>query len=102
MAVRKRTLLFSPGGMALRAIELAVIFVMLHLLGIRRYTSVLCGTFGAGYGGAFAGMLYVLFYLASVVLAPILIIAAAIWGAYNRVTGKKEPKHPHTQVLKGE
>ena len=68
---RLRVPLFSARGFALRAVELLVLFLLLHLLGIRRYTGFLCGTFAGGYGGAFAGVFYVLLYLTSVVLAPL-------------------------------
>ncbi len=85
---------FSPKGFLLRAAGLAVMFLIVHALGWRAYTSVLCGTSPTGrapdanvtlFGVAYAGL-----YLACVTLVPVLVLAAAIFLLLLRWTGRKE------------
>ncbi len=63
-------------------LTLAVLFLPAHLAGWREHTSFLSGTTGdTGMDfqtSAFLGALYILLYLACVVLAPILVLAAGI------------------------
>jgi hypothetical protein len=78
---------WSPRGLLLRAVILAAAFGVCHLAGLRRYACVLSGTSPTGRPGdlvaAGYGCAYVVLYFASVLVAPILIAAAAIWSAAN-------------------
>ena len=73
----------SPGGFVLWAASLAVLFAVLHLLGFREYASVLSGTVPLGafnlIVNRFFAVVYVLLYLGAVILAPILLIGAAVF-----------------------
>lgn len=73
---------FTARGFLLRAGELAAVFGLLHFLGFRRYTSILCGTTGEGSLEAACvpvlGLLYVLFYLAFAFVVPALLLAALL------------------------
>jgi hypothetical protein len=76
---------FTPAGLTIRAVELAIPFVVAHLLGLRRFTSVLCGTMETGEPArmlcALAGLVYVLLYLGATVISPTLAIGAGLlWG----------------------
>ena len=75
----------SPGSFILCAITFAAVYVVLHLAGLRSHTSVLCGTFAAKRGeqvlDSFFATIYILFYMATVIVAPILVIAAGIFQA---------------------
>ena len=65
-----------------RAAAISVIFLLAHLAGFREYTGILNGTIGSltlGWNlSAFLAVIYILFYLAFVVLVPVLVLAAAI------------------------
>lgn len=76
----------SAKDLAQRAVAISVIFLLLHLAGLRELTSVLNGTVGSVVlGWKLSGVLaaiYIIFYLASVVLVPIMLLAAfflTIW-----------------------
>ncbi|MGD1083357.1 MAG: hypothetical protein ABSA47_01245 [Verrucomicrobiota bacterium] len=79
---------FSPRGFVLRAIFIAAAFAVAHLAGLRDYTSVLAGTVGpasAGLGiSIFLGAAYLFLYMAFVILAPVLLLAAAILALCQR------------------
>jgi len=75
--------LFSPKGFVLRAMGVAVIYLVLHVLGWRASMSIVCGTsptgdmadtFALSKGCAY-GMFYFLFHMA----VPVLFIAAGIF-----------------------
>jgi len=78
----------SPGSFILCALAFTVVFVVLHLAGLRVYTSILSGTLPAGWGAqvwnGFLAMLYVLFYMMTVIVTPILVIAAVIFHVINK------------------
>jgi hypothetical protein len=85
---------FSPKGFLLRAAGLTVMFLIVHALGWRAYTSVLCGTSPTGrapdanvslFGVAYAGL-----YLAGVTLVPVLVLAAVIFLLLLRRTAGKD------------
>jgi hypothetical protein len=88
-----RAELFSPAGFVQRALVISVIFLLVHLAGLREYTSILNGTVGpdsAGWAGsAFLGMTYILVYLAFVILAPMLILAAGMLAVWQRLAERK-------------
>jgi hypothetical protein len=73
---------FSPRGFLLRAGFIGVAFLIVQLGGLREYTSVLNGTVGPSAAGrqlsTFLGLAYLLVYMAFVILAPVLVLAAGI------------------------
>jgi hypothetical protein len=80
--------IFSPRGFLLRAGVIGAAFLALHLAGLRDYASVLNGTVGPASTGwktsAFLGVAYLVVYMALVILAPILILAAGILSLWHR------------------
>jgi hypothetical protein len=79
---------FSAKYFLVRAFAIVVLFLVVHLAGLREYTTFLSGTAAnaeAGYQvSAFFGMIYIALYLGSVVAAPVLIIAAGLLTIWNR------------------
>lgn len=69
------------------ALVVALLFLFVHLLGFRRYVGVLSGTATVTGFGHYAGGLYIILYVAAVVLVPILATAGVIkeiWGRRHR------------------
>jgi hypothetical protein len=95
-AIRRlwRAELFSPAGFVQRALVISALFLLVHLAGLREYTSILNGTVGpdsAGWAGsAFLGMTYIILYLAFVILAPMLILAAGLLAVWQRLIRRKD------------
>ncbi len=87
--------LFTPRGMLLRAAVLVIVFGICHVAGLRQYTTALSGSSPGGtqpgaleavLGGAYAAA-----YLALVIVAPILAIAAGLlWAVYRLMGGRHE------------
>ena len=76
-------------GLLSRAVFMSGVFLLLHLLGVRAYTSVLCGTTAATGGPAvflsMLGLLYVFAYIGCVVIAPIFAVSAALQWLWSKV-----------------
>ena len=94
LAALWRAELFSPKDLLRRAVVVAVIFLGVHIAGLRDYTCILNGTAASvelGRGmSAFLGLAYVFAYLAFVLLVPILLLAAAILTGWHRLSrGRK-------------
>jgi len=74
--------LLTPSGLVARAALGVVAFIVLHAIGFRAYTTLLSGTSPTGEQVAYVDMVkmvaYVLSYLFSTVVAPILLIAAGL------------------------
>lgn len=74
---------FSPGSFVLCAVTFACVYLLLHLLGWRQSTGVFCGTLPTGRDAqvtqCFQAVMYVMFHMATVVVSPILVIAAAVF-----------------------
>jgi hypothetical protein len=91
-----RAELFSPAGFLQRALVISTGFLLVHLAGLREYTSVLNGTTGpesAGWASsAFFGVTYIIIYLAFVILAPVLVLAAGILAVWQRHVESNESK----------
>ena len=89
-----RAELFSPKDFLRRAVVVAVIFLAVHLAGLRDYTCILNGTVASSELGrgmsAFLGLAYVFAYLAFVVLVPILLLAAAMLAGWKRLARGRE------------
>ncbi len=87
--------LFSPRGFLLRALVLAVAYALCELAGLREYTTFLSGTAAGGRWEASVvwGMTYIFVYLGFVLLAPILVIAAALLHVWQRFA-RRRPAPP--------
>lgn len=100
-----RAELFTPAGLVQRALVISAGFLLVHLAGLREYTSVLNGTVGpesSGWGrSAFFGVAYVIIYLGFVILAPMLVLAAGMlavgrwWKRRNYQDGEASGKMDH-------
>ncbi len=78
----------SPGYFLEWAGFLTILFIIVNLAGMRQYTSVMNGTIGSTtlswQTAAFLGAAYVFVYLAFVLGAPILVLAALILKLWRR------------------
>lgn len=94
-AIFQRADFLSPKDLLQRACAICLIFLLLHLAGLREYTSILNGTIGSLALGwklsAFLAVLYIVAWLAFVVLVPVMILAALILLAWQRCW-KQNPK----------
>ena len=78
----QRAEFLSAKDLLQRAIAISGLFLTVHLAGFREFTGVLNGTIGSltlGWNlSAFLAVIYIVFYLAFVVLVPVLVLAAGI------------------------
>jgi len=69
-------------GLLIRGIVFPGLFAVIHLLKWREYTTILCGMVpisdSTAWLAAYGGVAYVLCYLLAALVAPILMIAAAV------------------------
>lgn len=90
----------SPGSFLLCAITFTIVYAVLHLIGLRKYTSVLCGTFAAERSeqvlDSFFAVIYILFHMATVIVAPILVIAAGVFQALIKFRSRRQGPSPET------
>lgn len=85
--------LFSPRGFAIVAVTIIILFAIMHICGLREYTSILSSTSPSGNaddGIAFmlAG-LYLFLYFSFVLFVPILIIALPFFIAFQLLFAKR-------------
>ena len=84
----------SPKDLLQRAGAISVLFLVAHLAGFREFTSVLNGTIGSMAAGwklsGFLALIYILLYLAFVIMVPVLVLAAMILTVWRRWVRKKE------------
>lgn len=89
---------FSPRDFVRHAILIVVAFALIHAVGLREYTSVLNGTTGSvemdPTYAALLGIVYVFFYLAAILLAPILLIASGFIAAWQRIRTRRQSPRP--------
>jgi hypothetical protein len=82
-----------------RAAGVSGLFLLAHLAGLRVFTSVLNGTVGStavdAKLGAFLAAVYILLYLAFVILVPVSILAAILLMVWQRCV-RKEENNPTT------
>ena len=103
LAALQRAEFLSPKDLLQRAGAITVIFLLLHLAGLREFTSVLNGTVGSLALGwklsGFLAVIYIVSYLAFVVLAPVLILAAMFLMAWQRgwKKGPEKSDEPNTK-----
>jgi hypothetical protein len=84
----------SPIDLTRRALILALIYGVLHLVGLRDFVSILNGTVGSvrlGWGiSVFLGLLYVVAWLSFVLLVPTLLLAGMFLYVWNRLTRRRQ------------
>lgn len=78
----------TPKALLVRAAIMVVAFLLAHVLGLREYTSILCGTSPSGEVAdrvsTLKGAIYGVLYFLAVLAAPISVIAAGILFACQR------------------
>jgi len=83
--------LFTPGGLLLRAGILVLVYLVLHVLGLRDYVTVLSGTSVSGKppdpSDTTIAVSYAAAYLAFVLAVPIMVLAAGIFAAARHWAG---------------
>jgi hypothetical protein len=98
LAVFQRAEFLSPRDLLQRALGLSGLFLLAHLAGLREFTSVLNGTIGSVAAGwklsGFLALIYILLYLAFVILVPVLVLAAMILAVGKRFRRKEEKSSP--------
>jgi len=94
LALFRREEFLSARDLLQRAAVICGLFLIAHLAGLREFTSVLNGTMGStAVGvtlGTFLAAVYILLYLAFVVLVPVLILAAMLLAAGQRCIREAE------------
>ncbi len=80
LAIFRRAEFLSARDLLQRALGLSGLFLLAHLAGLREFTSALNGTVGSAAVnvklGTFLATVYILLYLAFVILVPVLLLAA--------------------------
>ena len=93
-ALFRRTEFLSAKDLLQRAGAIGALFLLAHLAGLCEFTSVLNGTVGSTAVnvklGTFLAAVYILLYLASVILVPVLVLAALILMVWQRCVRKEE------------
>jgi hypothetical protein len=94
LAVFQRAEFLSAKDLLQRAGVISVLFLVAHLAGLREFTSVLNGTIGSVAAGwkfsGFLALIYILLYLAFVILVPVLILAAIILMVWQQYVQKED------------
>ena len=81
--------LFSGWGFLSRGLLIIAVFLLLHLLGLREYTSFISGTTSGGWGDLL-GITYFILYSLAVFLAPVLIIATVFMKILSSFAGVED------------
>jgi hypothetical protein len=81
-----KTALFSASGFFFRALLIMVIFLALHLSGLREYTGFISGTSGGNLADLL-GMTYFVFYSLVVFVVPILLLASLFMAILDKFSG---------------
>ena len=94
LAIFRRAEFLSARDLLQRALGLSGLFLLAHLAGLREFTSVLNGTVGSVAAGwklsSFLALVYILLYLAFVILVPVLVLAALILAVWRQCVQKVE------------
>lgn len=87
---------FSPKYFLVRALVLAVLFFIAHFAGLRDYTTFVTGTTGnpdvSLQLSALYGTIYLVFYMGTVVFAPIFVLTAALLLIWEQAKAKMKPR----------
>jgi hypothetical protein len=79
----------SPKDFVRRALVIAAAYYIVSAFGLREFTSILNGTMASvslgWHTSAFLGLLYIIFYLAFVLIAPTMLIAAGILLLWKKI-----------------
>ncbi len=79
----------SPEWYISRAVIIIILYLFFHFLGLREYTSIICGTSPTDYMGRIfpvtMGVMYGMAYFAFVTLAPIFFISAILLFVFQKV-----------------
>ena len=100
LVIFQRAEFLSAKDLLQRAIAISGLFLVVHLAGFREFTGVLNGTIGSlalGWNlSAFLAVIYIVFYLAFVILVPVLVLAAVILMIGSRFleNRKRRPTRP--------
>jgi hypothetical protein len=88
----QRAEFLSAKDMIQRAAAISGLFLLVHLAGFRQYTGILNGTIGSlalGWNlSAFLAVIYILLYMAFVILVPMLFLASVILIVWQRLRQK--------------
>ena len=83
-----------------RALGISGLFLLAQLAGLREFTSMLNGTVGSVAAGwklsGFLALIYILLYLAFVILVPVLVWRRCFWRSGNAVVGRKKNRPRRT------
>lgn len=97
-AIFHRADFLSPKDLLQRACAISVMFLCLHLAGLREFASILNGTVGSLALGwklsAFLAVIYIVAYLAFVILVPVMILAALLLLAWKNCWKKSRGINP--------
>ena len=89
---------FSPKDFVRHAVLIVVLFAIAHMCGLREYTAIISGTMASPTLGAetctLLAIIYMVFYFGAVVLAPILMIAAALLYIWEKVRDSSRRRLP--------
>jgi hypothetical protein len=92
LAILRRAEFLSARDMLQRAVAISGVYLLLQLAGFREFTGILNGTIGSlalGWNlSAFLAVIYIVFYLAFVLLVPMLVLAAVILTVWQRLHRK--------------
>jgi hypothetical protein len=92
LAIFERAEFLSAKDMLQRAAAISGLFLLVHLAGFREYAGILNGTIGSLALGwelsTFLAVIYIMLYLAFVILVPVLILAAMILMVWQRLHQK--------------
>jgi membrane protein implicated in regulation of membrane protease activity len=98
LAIFQRAEFLSARDLLQRAGAISGLFLLVHLAGFREFTGVLNGTIGSlalGWNlSAFLAVIFIALYLAFVILAPILVLAAMILTTWQHFLRKNEASSP--------
>lgn len=92
ITIFQRAEFLSARDMVQRAAAIAGLFLLVHLAGFREYTGILNGTIGSLDLGwklsSFLAAIYIILYLAFVLLVPVLLLATVILTIGERLCQK--------------
>ena len=84
---------FSPKDFVRHAVLVVLLFAIAHAFGLREYATIISGTMASPALGpevcAILGVGYMALYFGAVVLAPVLLIAAALLKIGQRLTRQR-------------
>jgi hypothetical protein len=90
----------GPAKLLLRALLILAALAVMHLLGWREHVSVIASTTGIPSRTILVkGAVYLFVHFAAVFVAPVLVLAAGIYIALNRLTGRPIAARPVAELV---